>query len=121
MKTTITTEIDIPDGYEFVRVGKIHKGEYYIETNGKAMEWCITVNADCLIIVKPKTKLIVGAPYCVWNSRYSDDRIRNYYGEFDGEDCSNTTNGNCEAEQAWKNWQEIPHFDYSAFKKSLEV
>jgi hypothetical protein len=45
----------IPDGYELVRIGQLHTGERFVESNGKVVVWdagYTTTSMNCVVVRK---------------------------------------------------------------------
>jgi len=117
MKQTITTEIDIPDGYEFVRIGDSESNsEFCVLPNGEIVTVGEMACGDnFFFIVKPITKLIVGAPYGVWDKNPDKGKCLAILTADDVQ-----TSGEMYHHKDWENWQKLPFYDYAAFEKSLE-
>jgi len=70
MKTKIETEIEIPEGYEFVRFYRVGLGQSYIELDGTIGKWAGThLSVGQYVIIKPTQTLKV--------------RIEAEYGDYD--------------------------------------
>ncbi len=66
MKQTVTTEIDIPEGWEFVRCGSVSKGDFYLAIDGGPQQATTNYENGCIIIRRVKKYRTPTLPADLW-------------------------------------------------------